>query len=279
MSFVTTNGSNFIFNNKNFYFSGTNCYNLFTFGNENNKTEIFYINKTKIDNHMETMKSYGVNVLKDVLDIATRNFDNDWTKTLYSSSLGKILFTNGYYDFHKGQFFKFTDKDYDHTIIFIEQISHDYIPLKDETYIASVKQRLFSDPFGEDVADYYILNIARGLAGDVMKRVLFCIGDSNTGKSSISNVIKFACGGYSGTFTGDCIATKKMTSGCARVASAAISLTCGAQTSPPITGSRWNFQSRTFALVGPPTPTHILHQCEILKLLLCRLRIFFHELG
>ena len=166
----------------------------------------------KIEDYVQERR-YGVNVLKDVLDIATRKFDNDWAKTLYSSSLGKILFTNGYYDFHKGQFFKFADKDYDHTIIFIEQISHDYIPLADETYIASVKQRLFTDPFGEDVADYYILNIARGLAGDVMKRVIFCIGDSNTGKSSISNVLKFACGGYSATFTGDCIANKKMTSG------------------------------------------------------------------
>ena len=166
----------------------------------------------KIEDYVQERR-YGVNVLKDVLDIATKNFDNDWTKNMFSSSLGKILFTNGYYDFHKGQFFKFADKDYDHTIIFIEQIPHDYIPLVDETYINSVKQRLFIDPFGEDVAEYYILNIARGLAGDVMKRVLFCIGDSNTGKSSITASIDNACGGYCGTFNANNIITKKMTSG------------------------------------------------------------------
>tara|TARA_R110000868_G_scaffold185862_2_gene427899 strand:+ start:2617 stop:5163 length:2547 start_codon:yes stop_codon:yes gene_type:complete len=166
----------------------------------------------KIEDYVQNRRN-GMNVLNDVLDIATKNFDNDWTKTMFSSSLGKILFTNGYYDFHKGRFFKFTDKEFDHTIIFIEQIPHDYIALTDETYITSVKRRLFIDPFGEDVAEYYILNIARGLAGDVMKRVLFCIGDSNTGKSSITASIDNACGGYCGTFNANNIITKKMTSG------------------------------------------------------------------
>jgi hypothetical protein len=161
----------------------------------------------------------SINVLNLVLDIAITKFDNEWTKNMFSSSLGKILFTNGYYDFHKGLFFKFDNKHYDHSIIFIEQISHDFIPLcndKDfiaEDYIASIKKRLFIDPFGDDVAEYYLLNIARGLAGDVMKRALFGIGDGNTGKSTISACIDNACGGYCGTFNANNIIMKKMTSG------------------------------------------------------------------
>ena len=72
---------------------------------------------------------------------------------------------------------------YNHDIIFLEQIPYDFEMCEDKEYVKSVKQRMFIDPFGEDVADYYILNIARGLAGDAMKRCLFGIGDGNTGKS------------------------------------------------------------------------------------------------
>lgn len=174
----------------------------------------------QIEDYVQNRK-HGMNVLNDVLDIAIRDFDNSWTKIMFSSSLGRILFTNGYYDFYKSIFFKFGDKDYDNSIIFIEQIPHDFIPLTDdiennfiaEDYINSIKKRLFIEPFGDNVADYYLLNIARGIAGDSMKRALFCIGDSNTGKSSITASIDNSCGGYCGTFNANNIITKKMVSG------------------------------------------------------------------
>jgi phage/plasmid-associated DNA primase len=68
---------------------------------------------------------------------------------------------------------------------------------------------MFIDPFGEDVADYYILNIARGLAGDAMKRCLFGIGDGNTGKSAMTSAIKSVAGGYFGTFNANNLVVKK----------------------------------------------------------------------
>jgi hypothetical protein len=141
----------------------------------------------------------GQNVLNDVIDIATVNYDNMWSNEMFKSSLGKVLFTNGYYNFHLGKFYKHADKDYDHSIIFME-------------YIETIKQRLFIDPFGKEVADYYLLNIARGLAGDAMKRALFGIGDGNTGKSIMTTSIEGACGGYFGTFNANNIIMKKMQS-------------------------------------------------------------------
>ena len=176
----------------------------------------------RLNNITNTIEDYvqhrklGQNVLNDVLDIAIYNADDEWCKTMYESSLGKILFTNGYYDFHKGEFFLHADEAYDHSIVFIEYITYDYIkPVSgiEQDYIASVKERMFIKPFGEAVADYYILNIARGLAGDVMKRVLFGVGNGNTGKSAMTASIDATCCGYCGTFNANNIIEKKMTTG------------------------------------------------------------------
>jgi len=161
-------------------------------------------------------RKLGQNILNDVLDIAIVHCDDEWCKTMYSSSLGKILFNNGYYDFSKGVFYAFENPLYDHSIIFIEYITYDWIfqnAAADKEYIDSVKQRLFITPFGADVADYYLLNIARGLAGDVMKRALFGIGNGNTGKSAMSAAIDSVCCGYCGTFNANNIIKKKLTTG------------------------------------------------------------------
>ena len=149
------------------------------------------------------------NVLKLVIDLAVNNVDNDWSNNMFKSSLGYILFKNGYHDFKESRFIPFDSSLYDHSIIFMEQIPYNYIGCEDKEYLKSVKQRMFIDPFGEDVADYYILNIARGLAGDAMKRVLFGVGDGNTGKSSITSAIKSSIGGYFGTFNANNLTVKK----------------------------------------------------------------------
>lgn len=190
----------------------------------------------------------GQNVLNDVIDIATINYDNMWSNKMFSSSLGKILFINGYYNFHTGRFYKHcgvkgvpetflggeSDSDYDHSIIFTELIPYAFVaPVENDEedeedeeeasefvgdvpnfkYIASIKKRLFIDPFGEDVANYYILNIARGLAGDAMKRVIFNIGEGDTGKSMMTAAFETTFGGYFGTFNANNLVVKKMTTG------------------------------------------------------------------
>jgi len=151
--------------------------------------------------------------------IIVKNVNDEWTNDMFKSSLGKILFKNGYYDFHKGKFFTFKNKDYDHSIIFIKHIDYDFIIPEtvnkgDDSfifaeYVTDVKRRLFIDPFGEAMADYYILNLARGLAGDAMKRILFGIGDANTGKSTITTAMDKSIGSYFGTFNGNNLAMKK----------------------------------------------------------------------
>lgn len=151
------------------------------------------------------------NVAKTVLDTAIEHKNDAWYSKIFSSSLGKILFNNGYYDFKASKFYNINDELFDKSIIFVENIYYDWeTNFTDEEceYINQTREKLFYTPFGVDVGDYYILNLARGLAGDCMKRCLFGIGSSNTGKSIITSALKSTCGGYFGDFNAVNIAYK-----------------------------------------------------------------------
>ena len=207
--------SNIVYSNKTLYYKT----NYMWYSDEGmiNSLLSVYISKSGIKklndgneliDYVQNRKN-SQNVLKLVIDLAVHNADNDWSRDMNASSLGYILFTNGYYDFKQSRFIPFDSSIYNHDIIFLEQIPYDFEICEDKEYVNSVKQRMFIDPFGEDVADYYILNIARGLAGDAMKRCLFGIGDGNTGKSAMTSAIKSVAGGYFGTFNANNLVVKK----------------------------------------------------------------------
>jgi endo-1,4-beta-mannosidase len=62
--FVSVEGTRFKLNGGDFFFGGANCYDLFTYGSGSGPTETQYMNKTEIDEHMQTMSARGVNVLR-----------------------------------------------------------------------------------------------------------------------------------------------------------------------------------------------------------------------
>eukprot|EP01041_Mallomonas_annulata_P006861 gene6861-13903_t len=72
-------------------------------------------------------------------------------------------------------------------IVFTGKIHNDFIHFDDDymTYMKDIKQRLFYDALGKEVAAYFILNLARGLTGDCikLKRILFGLGEANNGKT------------------------------------------------------------------------------------------------
>lgn len=156
-------------------------------------------------------RKISTNITKNIIDKAIENKDDSWFNKSVKSSLGKILFTNGYYDFKQELFYPFDHENYDHSIVFLEQIYYDYTVLSNEERdnMEKYKQQLFYTPFGKTLGDYYILQIARGLAGDSMKRCLFGIGSGNTGKSLMTSIIKSVCGGYYGAFNANNIAYSK----------------------------------------------------------------------
>jgi phage/plasmid-associated DNA primase len=151
------------------------------------------------------IKSYGntttlFNQMLEKLKILC--IDDYWLKTLGTSSRGKLLFKNGYFDMRENNFYN----EFNPNILFSGKINYDYQPNTDEEYMESIKKRLFYDPLGKEVGDFFILNLARGLAGDVMKRILFGLGYSNTGKSTITKAFLNACSDYVGTFDGNSFA-------------------------------------------------------------------------
>ena len=147
------------------------------------------------------------NKRKDVYEyIKEKTVDDDWILRSHHTSLGKILFTNGYYDFHTSIF----TPSFNPNVVFYCRIDHDYLDNDftddDYLYMFSIQKRLFHQPLGVDVGDYVILNLARGLAGDMMKRIMFGLGKSNTGKGVQTKALELSCGQYVDTFNAENLA-------------------------------------------------------------------------
>lgn len=190
-----------IYNEKNIrgilvnYILNSNIYKL------SDKDELLYYSQNRKN---------AINIAECVKDKVMVNKNDGWSDNIFNSSLGYLLFNNGYYDFKNSKFINVEDENFNTNIIFMEKIEYNYdINLIDDKSIKNIKDKLFYKPFGENVGDYYILNIARGLAGDCMKRCIFGIGNSNTGKSILTNCCKSSFGGYFGDFNAVNLVYKK----------------------------------------------------------------------
>jgi hypothetical protein len=141
-------------------------------------------------------------IVQCIIDQAIVHQDNGWATTLYTSSYGYVLHTNGYWDFMGSRFVAMDSPEFDDSIRFLEQIPFDYKEEMGAQNAARVRHTLFYEPFGPRVAEYFMRQLARGLAGDSMKRFLVGIGPSNTGKSILTGALRNACGPYFGDWTG-----------------------------------------------------------------------------
>ena len=170
---------------------------------------LYVMHETKDNGFLNSKtKSYGNTLsLMDKIPplIKTLCVDNNWMKTSQYSSLGKILFNNGYYDFHERMFYSKEKYGYNPKIVFTGKIHHNFEPFTDEDmeYMEDVKQRLFYNALGKEVGDYMLLTLARGLAGDMMKRMLFGLGPTNSGKGVLTTGLMLSCGDYVGSFNAE----------------------------------------------------------------------------
>ncbi len=130
----------------------------------------------------------------------------DWLNENANSSLGYILYKNGYYDFKQGKFYEHYTPD----IVFMWRLNYDYEFNIDNDYIDSIRRRFFYEPLNVDVGDYYIQQLSRAVAGDVLKKMFLCIGSSgDNGKSTITNALNYVLGkGFSAFNAGVFIQTK-----------------------------------------------------------------------
>lgn len=118
--------------------------------------------------------------------------DDDWLKQNADSSLGKLLFKNGWYDgtFHP---------EFDSRIVFFARFNFDYSP-PNRDYMEDIARRLFYAPLNSIDGEYFIHVVAHALMGNRKKHILFGLGDSNGGKSQLTNAILTCVGGYGGVF-------------------------------------------------------------------------------
>jgi len=160
---------------------------------------------------IKTNNSYGstLSLMQKIIPLIKTCCGNDnWLKQKQYSSLGKILFNNGYYNFKEMKFYSKAEYGYNPDILFVGKIHHDFEPFSDDDmeYMNDIQQRLFYNALGEEVGDYFILNLARGLAGDMMKRILFGLGGTNSGKSVLTTAVMLSCGDYVGSFNAENLA-------------------------------------------------------------------------
>jgi len=145
------------------------------------------INYGGIEKNVMSMKKWLVALLED-LNFITKNID---------SSLGKLLFADGIYDFMTNTFIKGFNND----IIFIKRINRNFPEKKDEDLIKKVHDILFVDAFndieGFESGIYLKKSLCMALYGDYYrKKFLFSTGLSNCGKGLLVNAFRNAFDGY-----------------------------------------------------------------------------------
>lgn len=142
-------------------------------------------------------KSYGTDsslIPKLIPFIKASSEDRTWLRRTDDSSLGLLLFKNGYYDMKNDTF----TKEFDQRIVFHESISYNF-PKRDERYIKYARNltfKLYSKNYMP-----LLVALARSLAGDRgNKSFYFCPGESNTGKSYLVKIFIKCFEDYIGTF-------------------------------------------------------------------------------
>lgn len=153
--------------------------------------------------------THAQNISIVILDNAVAYRDDAWENNVFESSRGKILFTNGYYDLPNGMFVPTGSERFDNSIVFLEHIPYDYSDMYHDNQ--SLFERFFEIPFGKEMGEYYLLKIARAVAGDAEKKFLAGIGSSNTGKSALTSILSNALGGYFGGWNGANICYRQST--------------------------------------------------------------------
>ena len=123
--------------------------------------------------------------------------ENNFISKNIESSIGKLLFADGYYDFNKRIF----TEGFNNKIIFLKRINRLYPQEKDEKIINEVNKILFIDGFdfedGKESGEYLKKVLCVGLVGDYYrKKFYFCNGERNSGKSLLTKSFRESFGGY-----------------------------------------------------------------------------------
>jgi hypothetical protein len=110
--------------------------------------------------------------------------DDDLNNKIYTSTLKKICFNNGYYDFNKSKFINNFD-DIETNI----KIVMDF-PERDDNIINDVYEKVLNPIFGGELLTPFLHFISRVMAGESQDKLWsICLGERDCGKGVISDLL------------------------------------------------------------------------------------------
>jgi phage/plasmid-associated DNA primase len=134
--------------------------------------------------------------------------DDEFLINKQQSTYRKLPFKNGVYDFETKELLDFS-ADY----IFDWKLKWDYNPNFDMSNQDEVYTKLIENIFGKEIGDYFLKIVGRAIAGEIYDKKLFMvIGDSNSGKGVITDLIKSAFGNFADCFNANALCSKKFSS-------------------------------------------------------------------
>lgn len=116
------------------------------------------------------------------------------------SDIGKLLFTNGIYDFYTGEF----KERFDSSIVFRNAMPRSF-PKKDQEKINYIRQISFIESFAdEDTRNLLLHNLMRASIGDFRrKKMTIGLGFTNSGKGMLTQLVRTSFGNYCSSFNGN----------------------------------------------------------------------------
>ena len=110
--------------------------------------------------------------------------DNDLNNKIYNSTLKKLCFNNGYYDFNQMKFIN----NFDNIETNIK-INMDY-PKRNDNDINSIYEKILNPIFGDELLQPFLHFIARVMAGESQDKLWsICLGERDCGKGVISDLL------------------------------------------------------------------------------------------
>lgn len=188
-------------NNEMVYFRIISYYEDYLYTINNNGT----VSSTKSYGNTAVLTKKLINMIK------TLCIDDNWLKNNEDTSLGKLLFNNGYCDMKEGKFYEKKEDRFDnYKILFFFKIDFDYLHPneKDKKYINEIRETLFYKPLNKNVGNYLLSILSRIIAGDRMKKIFFGLGTTNAGKSVLAKAFSLAFCGYVGIFNAECLSNR-----------------------------------------------------------------------
>lgn len=136
--------------------------------------------------------------------------DKEINNRIFECTYGFIPFNNGVYSFKDKKLYDF-DKKY----FFTSKLKCDYDPMFDMSMEQEIKQKLIYDIFGDsdiqkETGEYFLKIVARAIAGEINDKSFFIVvGDTNSGKGCLSDIIAKCFSGFTGTFNANQLSVNK----------------------------------------------------------------------